>query len=259
MMVRMLGSRRAGEAIRRIDRPEAIALAVVLTVLAGIGWFAAPLWLAVAVALQLAIGGLGGVAVIGPARVGLGFARYATLALGAVSLTLLGRLLPGGVSLLLLPVAAVLLWSILWLEMRAARGIGARTMLDLALVAILFAAAAGLWGLFGAATWPPALALVVVLAFVLALRAAESRGLGGVQAVGQATLHSLAVAQVGAALSLLDLSGVVMPALVALTFHAWAGAAESLSEGGSPRSVAIEFGSLAVLGLIVAFLVHQQR
>jgi hypothetical protein len=45
-------------------------------------------------------------------------------------------------------------------------------------------------------------------------------------------------------------------AIVALGFHAWAGAAEALDEGSSPRSVILEFGALAVLGLVVALLLH---
>ncbi len=257
MMARMFDGKRANQVLQRIDRPEAIGLAVVLAALVAIGWFVAPFWLAVMVAAQLAIAGLGGVHLIGAARPGMGFARYATLAIAAVALTLFGRLLPGGVALLLIPVVAVLLWSVLSLELRAARGVGARTMLDLALVGILFAGASGIWHLFGENAWPPPLVPVLLLAFVVALRSAEARGWGGIEAVGQAALHVLAVGQVGAALVLLDLPGLVAPAIVALTFHAWGGAVEALQEGASLRSVALEFGTLGLLGLIVAFLLHQ--
>jgi len=257
MMVRMFSGRRANQVMQRIDRPEAVALAVALALLAAVGWYVAPFWLAVIIAAQLTMAGLGGVHLIGPARPGMGFARYATLAAAAVALSLFGRLLPGGVALLLVPVVAVLLWSVLWLELRAARGIGARTMLDLAMAGILFAGASGIWLLLGQAAWPPPLVLVLLLAFVLAMRSAEDRGWGGVEAVGQATLHVLAVGQMGAALVLLHLPGLVTPAIVALTFHAWGGAVEALQEGASLRSVALEFGTLGVLGLIVALLLQQ--
>ena len=43
-------------------------------------------------------------------------------------------------------------------------------------------------------------------------------------------------------------------ALIALAFHAWSGAAEALEEGSSARAVAVEFGALAVLGVVVALL-----
>ena len=43
---------------------------------------------------------------------------------------------------------------------------------------------------------------------------------------------------------------------MALAFHAWSGAAEALEDGAEGRSVAVEFGSLAVLGIVVAVLLH---
>ena len=77
---------------------------------AAVGWLVAPFWLAVAIAAQLAIGGIGAVWVIGPARGELGFARYAMLATAGVALTLFGRLVPG-LGLLLAPIVAVCCWS----------------------------------------------------------------------------------------------------------------------------------------------------
>lgn len=257
MMVRMLRGGRASQVLARIDRFELVGLSVLLAVLCAVGWLVSPFWLAVTVAVQLATAGAGAVRLIGPARPGLGFARYATPAMAAVSLTLFGRLIPGGTALLLTPVAAVLLWSVLWLELRASRGVGARWMLDLAQVGILFLAASGIWHLFGSDAWPPPLVLIMLLAFVLALRAAEGRGRTGIEAVGQASLHVLATGQIGAALILLHLPGVVGPAVVAAIFHAWGGALESLEEGASLRGIAFEFGSLGVLGVVVAFLLHQ--
>jgi hypothetical protein len=260
MMARMRG-RRWTPAVVRIERPEAAALAVVTAVLAGIGWVVSPFWLAVVVGLQLAVGGLGAVRVIGPAQPGLGFARYATFAMAAAALTLFGRILPAGTSLLLIPVVAVALGGALWTELRFAPRAGLSWLLDLLLVGILFAASSGIWQLLGERSWPPPLLLVLLLTCVLALRAAEARGWSGIQAVGQAALHVIAVAQLGAALVLLALPGMVAPAILALGFHAWGGAAEALDGGASWGSVAREFGSLAALALIaalaVAFLLHQ--
>ncbi|MGH2456923.1 MAG: hypothetical protein ACRDHD_11790, partial [Candidatus Limnocylindria bacterium] len=91
---------------------------------------------------------------------------------------------------------------------------------------------------------------------VPSLRAAEARGRGGAEAVGQAALHLVAVAQVGTAVALLRLPGIVGAALVALAFHAWSGAAEAIDGGTSLRAVVLEFGALALLGLVVALLLH---
>lgn len=257
MMDGMLRGRRATRVLQRIDRPELIGVSLALAMLTALGWLASPFWLAVCVAAQLALGGIGAVRLIGPARIGLGFARYATPAMAAVSLTLFGRLISPGTALLFAPLAAVLLWSVFWLELRFASGLGARTMLDLALVGIIFLAAGGIWRVFGSDAWPPPLALVLAVAFVLAVRAAEARGSGGLRAVGEATLHVLAVAQAGAAVVLLGLPGVAAPALVGLAFYAWGGAFEAIDGGASFRSVALEFGTIGVLGLVVALLLHQ--
>ena len=66
----------------------------------------------------------------------------------------------------------------------------------------------------------------------------------------------MAVAQVAAASACCSLPGVVGAAIVALGFHAWGGAAEALDDGASGRSVILEFGALAVLGLVVALLLY---
>jgi hypothetical protein len=249
--------RRLPEALQRIDRPEAIVLAVTLAAIAAVGRFLGPFQLAIALAVQLALGGFGAVLLIGPARRGAGFARYATLALAAVAATVFTRLLPEGISLLVAPLVAATLWAVLWIELRSAFGLTARTALDLALTAIVFAGAAGIAHVLPPDAWPPPLALVALVSFAVGLRAAEARGSSGAVAVGQSLLQTLAVAQVGAAVWLLDLPGVVGPALVALAFYAWGGAVEALDGGATPRAVALEFGSLAALGLLVALLLHR--
>jgi hypothetical protein len=253
----MLSRRSMPAVLQRIERPQAIGLASTLAVVAAAGWFVSPFGLSIAVAAQLAIGGLGAVALIGPARPGLGLARYTTLAVAGVAATLGGRLIPGGVSLLFVPLLAVLLWAVLWLELRGTFEAAERTALDLVLTAILFAATAGLAGLFGSLAWPPPIALVALIGFVLALRAADARVGGGAQSVGQALLHVLAVGQVGVAAALTNLPGMVGPAVVALSFYVWGGAADALRSGSTSRAVAFEFGSLALLGLVVALLMGQ--
>jgi hypothetical protein len=256
VIARVIADRRAAAVLNRVDRPGVIALAVLLAALATVAWLTDPFWMAVAIGAQLLVGGLGTVRLLGPAQPALGFARYAVPTAGAVSLSLFGRVLPGGVVLLFAPLAAILIWSILWLELRTSRGIPARTILDMALVAILFAAAAGIVVFAGRAGWPPPLMMALPFALVLAVRAAEARGTVGVAGIGQGLLHTLAVAQIGLAATLLDLPGVIAPALVALTFHAWSGAAEALEDGASGRAVLLEFGSLALLGMAVAVVVH---
>lgn len=252
------GARREGLWIvgRRIERPEAIALALVMAGLVVFGWFASSFWLAVAIAGQLAIGGMGAVWVIGPVRSRFGFARYATFPVAAVALTLLGQMLNPTAQVVGAPIAALLLFGVLWSELRLPDGRSPRLSIDLILVGIVFAAASGIAATFPAASWPPAVLLVVAVAAVPALRAAELRGRYGVEAVGQAALHLLAVAQLGSGLALLHLPGVVGSAVLALGFHAWAGAAEALDNGAPTRAVAIEFGSLALLGLLVAMLLR---
>jgi hypothetical protein len=149
-----------------------------------------------------------------------------------------------------------MLFGTLWLELRLPQGRSPRLAVDLTLVGIVFAAAAGVSATFPAATWPPSVVLVVIAAAVPAMRAAELRGRFGVEAVGQAVLHLLAVAQLSVSLALLHLPGVVGSAVLALGFHAWAGAAEALDNGARGRAVLVEFGSLALLGLLVAILLR---
>lgn len=241
---------------RRIDHPEAIALAIVVAGLAVYGWRAPPFWMAVAVAVQLIIGGLGAVWVIGPIQARFGFARYGTFAVAGVASTLLGQLLSTVAQVAAAPAVALLLFGILWLEIRLPAGRSPRLAVDLSLVAIVFAAAAGVATTFPTSAWPPTVVLVVIAAAVPAMRAAELRGRYGVEAVGQAALHLLAVAQLGVGLALLHLPGVVGSAVLALGFHAWAGAADALDSGARSRAVVIEFGSLALLGLLVALLLR---
>jgi hypothetical protein len=151
------------------------------------------------------------------------------------------------------PVAAVLLWAVIRLELELGGG-GRRVGLDLALVGIVFAAAAGVSALVPRSAWPPALVPLLLISTIPALRAAEARGRSGIEAVGQAALHLVALGQIAAAVALLRLPGVVGAAVIALGFHAWAGAAEALDEGASARSVILEFGALAVLGVVVAIM-----
>ncbi len=257
MISRLFADRRRLALLRRIDRPMAVLIAVLQAVVAAAGWFAEPLWLAVAIAGQLALGGMAAVYVIGPARSELGLARYAMPSVAGIAATVFGRLIPGGLSLLLVPILAVLLWAVIYLELRIERGTGGRTIGDLLLTVIVFSATAGLLALFGAQAWPTPLILVSLLTLPIALRSAEARGTMGAEAVGQALLHVLVVAQVGAAAVLMSLPLSVMAALVALGFYTWAGAVDALRGEQSGRPVALEFGSLMLLGLVIGLLAHQ--
>jgi len=111
--------------------------------------------------------------------------------------------------------------------------------------------------LFGAQAWPTPLTVVAVLSVPVALRAAEARGTMGVRGIGQSLLHVLVVMQVGTGAVLLNLPVQVMAALMALAFYTWGGAVDALDGGASGRAVAIEFGSLLLLGLVVGLLVHR--
>lgn len=257
MITRLFSDRRRLAVIRKIDRPSVAALAIVQAALAVAGWFAEPVWLAVAIAGQLAVGGLGATRILGPARPDLGFARYAMPASAGIAATLFGRLIPGGLSLLLVPVVAVALWSVTYLELRVERGTGGRTIGELLLTAIVFAAAAGLLALFGPRTWPTPLLAVAVLALPVALRSAEAREVFGAAALGQALLQVLVLFQVGLAAVLLNLPITVIAALMALAFYTWGSVADAVRGEASGRSVAIEYGALMLVGLVVGLLLYR--
>lgn len=254
MITRLMGGRRRLAVLRQIDRPAVVGLAIAQAVVAAAGWFASPVWLAGAVAAQLALGGIGAVRIFGPARADLGLARYAMPAAAGITATLFGRLIPGGLSLLLVPVVAVLLWSVTYLELRIERGTGGRTIGDLLLTTMVLAGTAGVLTLFGPLTWPTPLILVAALTVPLALRSAEARGTVGAEGVGQALLHLLVTTQVGAAAVLLVLTPITIAALVALAFYTWGGAVDALRGEASGWSVAREFGALTVLGLAIGLL-----
>jgi hypothetical protein len=257
MISRLLADRRRLDLLRRIDRPSAAILAVLQATVAAAGWFVEPLWLAVAIAGQLALGGIGSVRVMGPARGDLGLARYAIPATAGIAATMFGRLIPGGQSLLLVPIVAVVLWSVTHLELRAERGTGGRTLGDVVLTTIVFSGAAGILTLFGAQTWPTPIALVALLTLPPAFRAAEARGTMGAEGFGQGLLQVLAVVQVGVGAVLLNVSVLVSAALMGLAFYTWSGAVEALRGGASGRSVAVEFGALVLLGLFVGLLLYR--
>lgn len=257
MISRLFADRRRLDVLRRIDRPSAAVLAVLQAAVAAAGWFVEPLWLAVAIAAQLALGGIGAVRVMGPARGELGLARYAIPATAGIAATMFGRLIPGGQSLLIVPIVAVVLWAVIHLELRAERGTGGRTLGDVVLTTIVFAGSAGIMALFGAQTWPTPLVLAGLLALPPAFRAAEARGTMGAEGFGQGLLQVLAVVQVGVGAALLNVSVLVSAALMALAFYTWSGAVEALREGASGRSVAVEFGALVLLGLFVGLFLYR--
>ena len=255
MISRMIRGSAGQRAMPRVGEPATIALAVTLAAVAAFGWLASPLGLAVAVGLELILGGFGAVWFLGPVRVGLGFARYGTLAAAGVAATLFGRILFAQTGLLLSPVAALLLWGVLLTELEVGRRGRAGLAVDLMLVGIVFAGAAGVQRLVAADAWPPGLVLLALLLSIPVLRAAEARGVSGVRAVGETALHLLAVCQVAAALTLLHPPGVLGAALVALAYHAWGSAASALEDGEAGWRVALEVGALALMGLVLALLV----
>ena len=206
---------------RTVRRTGPVLLPLLLAVLVAAGWAVEPVLLAIVLALELGLAGLGTAALLGAARPSIGYARYAMLAVVAVSVTLAGRLLPPGIGPLAAPAAWAFLWWTLYTERRGPTAPGSRLALDLSLVLTVFAAAAGLAGLIPSELWLLELVLLGILTSVACLRAAEARGALGVTAVGHAALHLLVVLQVATALVLLDLPQPVGPALVALTFHAW--------------------------------------
>ena len=238
-------------------RLDVLLLVVALAGLTAIGWFSNPILLGIVVALQLALAGFGAVGVLGPARATAGMGRYLVLPVAAVSMTLAGRLIPpAGATVLLAVFAAATLWGIVRVELAWASGERPKTILELILVAILFAATAAIPPLIGPQGWPPPLVPIGLVAITLALRSAEARGASGADALGQAALQALAVVQLAAALLLLELPGAIAPAVVALGYYAWGGAADALQEGSSWVAVALEFGALGLLGLLMALLVY---
>ena len=252
---RIFSDRRRLAILRRVDRPAAVLIAILQAIVAAVGWFALePVVLAITIAAQLALGGLAAAYVIGPARPDSGFARYAMPAVAGIAATVFGRLIPGGVSVLLVPIVAVLLWSVTYLELRLARGTGGRTIQNLLLTAIVFTGAWGLLGYFGAQTWPSPILLLALLTVPLAIRAAEARGALGAEALGQALLHVLVVVQVGLAVSLLNVQLQLTAAIIALAFYTWGGAVDALRGDASGRAVAAEFGSLMLIGLVAGLL-----
>ncbi|MGZ8562819.1 MAG: hypothetical protein ACXWWU_04285, partial [Candidatus Limnocylindria bacterium] len=184
-------------------------------------------------------------------------ARYMIPATAGIAVTLFGRLIPGGLSLLLVPIVAVILWSVTYLELRAERGTGGRTLGDLILMAVVFSGAAGLLALFGPQAWPTPVLLIGLLTVPAAFRASEARGTMGAEGFGQGLLQVLAVLQVGVAAALLNLNVVVTASLMALAFYTWGGAVDALRGGASGRSVAVEFGALILVGLFVGLFLYR--
>jgi hypothetical protein len=232
---------------RAIRRAGPVLLPLLMAALVAAGWSVDLVALAGVIALELALAGLGTAALLGAARPNSGYARYAIFAVSAVSVTLAGRLLPPGIGPLAAPLAWAFLFWVLYIERHAMAMPGYRLSLDVTLVLTVFSATAGMGSLL-----PPELWLLGLLVAVPCLRAAEARGTLGVPAVGQAALHLLVVLQVATAMLLLELPLPVGPALVALTFHSWSGAADALESGVSSRAVVLEYGSLAAIGIIVA-------
>ena len=212
------------------------------------GWFAEPVWLAVAIAGQLVLGGIVAVRVIGPMRSDLGLARYAVPAAAGIAATLFGRLIPGGLSLLLVPILAVLLWTVTYLELRIERGTGGQTVGRLLLTAIVFGGAAGILFLFGPQTWPTPLMLVVGpgpaarAALVGGARHAWASRESARRCSTSWSWHRSAPRPCCS-----TSRSAVMAGLMALAFYTWSAATETLRGTASGRSVAIEFGALLLV------------
>jgi hypothetical protein len=237
---------------RTVRRAGPVALPLFMAALVAVGWVVDLVALALVLALELALAGLGAAALLGAAKPASGYARYAILAVSAVSITLAGRLLPPGIGPLAAPLAWVFLIWVLYIERHGPDMVGYRLSLDLTLVLTVFSATAGMTGVMPTELWLLGLILFGALVFVPCLRAAEARGALGVPAVGHALLHLLVVLQVAIAMLLLELPQPVGAALVALTFHSWSGAADALESGVPTRAVVLEYGSLAAIGVIVA-------
>jgi len=242
---RVLGS-------RTMKRAGPLVLPLLMAALVAAGWSVDMVALAAVLALELALAGLGTAALLGAASPNTGYARYAIFAVTAVSVTLAGRLLPPGIGPLAAPLAWAFLFWVLYIERHGPSMPGYRLSLDVTLVLTVFSATAGMGGLLPTELWLLAMILLGALVAVPCLRAAEARGALGATAVGHALLHLLVVLQVATAMLLLELPSPVGPALVALTFHSWSGAADALESGVSNRAVFLEYGSLAAIGAIVA-------
>ncbi len=61
----------------------------------------------------------------------------------------------------------------------------------------------------------------------------------------------------GAALILLEMPAYAMAALTGFAFYVWSGAAELIRGGASGRSVVLESGALALIGLLAGLLLHR--
>ena len=59
------------------------------------------------------------------------------------------------------------------------------------------------------------------------------------------------------AVVLLNLGPTIMAGIMALTFYAWGGAADMLRGSASGRSVAVEFGTLLLFGLVLGLILHR--
>ena len=188
-------------------------------------------------AAQLALGGLAAAYVIGPARPDSGLARYAMPAVAGIAATVFGRLIPGGLSVLLVPILAVLLWSVTYLELRLARGTGGRTIQNLLLTGDRLHRRVGSARLFRRdRRGRRPILLLAILTVPLAIRAAEARVRCGAEAVGQAVLHVLVVVQIGLAVSLLNVQLQLTAAIIALAFYTWGGAVDALRGDASGRA-----------------------
>ncbi len=244
-------------AVRRVRLRDLAGafLVVAESILVFLGWFESTVLLGLALASQLALGGSLGIALLGAARPDRGVGRYLTLPLTAIGLTLFGRFLTPGelpVAVALAVIAAGVLWMTLQVELAYARGERPKVMLDLLLAVVMFFGTAGIGPVIGDTLIR--FALLGLLAFALAFRAAEARGAFGGSAVGQGALQAFMVIQIAVALELLELPGMIGPAIMLLAFYSWGGAADLLHGGVSARRVFIEYGILALFGFIFALI-----
>ena len=184
MIGRIFGDRRRGSRILRRDRSprrgcSALVMAQALVAARLVRHRRS--WLAVAIAAQLALGGTGG-------RVRHRSGPLATRVWRATRCPrspasrrrCFGRLIPGGLSVLLVPILAVLLWSVTYLELRLARGTGGRTDPATSCSPGSSSPARGrLLGCSARRHGRRPILLVAILAVPLAIRAAEARGRWG--------------------------------------------------------------------------------